>query len=161
MTTANATNRPAVTVLPVRKELELPCRAEDAFRMFTQEIGQWWPLHTHSLFGERSRGCALDPRVGGQFYEIDPEGVRHAWGTVLVWDPPHRVAFTFHPGREPETAGTVEVRFAASGSGSRVALEHSGWELLGEKGLEMRNGYDHGWGVVFGQRFYDYCTRAA
>jgi hypothetical protein len=49
------------------------------------------------------------------------------------------------------------VRFLRSGSGCRVVLEHSGWELLGEKGLEMRNGYDMGWGMVFGGRFYEHC----
>jgi hypothetical protein len=42
-----------------------------------------------------------------------------------------------------------------------VVLEHSGWERLGEKGLAMRNGYDQGWGVVFGRRFYDHCARRA
>lgn len=161
MTNASPSDRPASVVAPVRKEIELPLSPAAAFRMFTEEVGQWWPLHTHSLFGERSRGCGIDPRLGGQFYEIDPDGARHAWGTVLAWEPPSRVVFTFHPGREPESAGTVEVRFVRSGSGSRVTLEHSGWELLGEKGLEMRNGYDTGWGMVFGDRFYQHCLGRA
>jgi uncharacterized protein YndB with AHSA1/START domain len=161
MTDANAADRSTATVAPVSKEIELPCRPADAFRMFTQEVAQWWPLATHSLFGERSRGCAMDSAPGGQFYEIDPDGARHAWGTIQIWEPPNRVVFTFHPGREPESAGIVEVRFLASGSGSRVVLEHSGWELLGEKGLEMRHSYDLGWGEVFGRRFYDHCSRSA
>jgi uncharacterized protein YndB with AHSA1/START domain len=155
---AGATDRPASSIAPVRKEIELPCPPAAAFRMFTEEMAQWWPLQTHSIFGERSRGCGIDPRRGGLVYEIGPDGDRHAWGTVLAWEPPGLLAFTFHPGREPESAGTVEVRFQRSGSGSRVVLEHSGWEILGEKGLPMRENYDRGWSHVFGGRFYEHCA---
>jgi uncharacterized protein YndB with AHSA1/START domain len=151
----------AQTLSPVRKELELPCRPADAFRMFTQELGQWWPLRSHSLFGEQSRGCAMDLERGGELYEIDPAGARHAWGTIQVWEPPGRLVFTFHPGRDAATAGTVEVRFSPSGSGSRVVLEHSGWELLGERGAELRQGYDQGWGEVFGRLYYEHCRRSS
>jgi uncharacterized protein YndB with AHSA1/START domain len=158
MTIHSATDRPASTIAPVRKELELPCPPGVAFRLFTEEVAQWWPLHTHSVYGEQSRGCGIDPRPGGQFYEIAPDGSRSVWGTVLAWEPPGRLVFTFHPGREAESAGTVEVRFRPSGSGSRVVLEHSGWELLGEKGLDMRKGYDMGWGMVFGKLFYEHCA---
>ena len=161
MTHSSAADRPASTIAPVRKELELPCAPVAAFRMFTEEMAQWWPLHTHSVHGEQARGCGIDPRRGGQIYEIAPDGGRNVWGTVLAWEPPGRLAFTFHPGREPESAGTVEVRFSPSGSGCRVVLEHSGWELLGERGLEMRKGYDTGWGMVFGRLYYEHCTARA
>ena len=158
--TSTPTARPADQPLaPIRKELDLPCRPADAFRMFTDEMGQWWPLATHSLFAERSRGCGMDREPGGLIYELDPEGARHAWGTIKIWEPPGRVVFTFHPGREASTAGTVEVRFSPSGSGCRVVLEHSGWELLGEEGFATRQSYDHGWGEVFGRLYYEHCQR--
>ena len=41
-------------IAPVCQEIEVPCRPSDAFRMFTEEIGQWWPLHTHSVALERA-----------------------------------------------------------------------------------------------------------
>ena len=84
MTEANAAQRSTTTVLPVRKELQLPCRPADAFRMFTQEVGQWWPVQTHSVFAERSLGCAIDPRVGGQFYEIGPEDAPTSLPCTLI-----------------------------------------------------------------------------
>jgi uncharacterized protein YndB with AHSA1/START domain len=149
------------TLAPVRKEIEVPCPAPDAFRLFTEELGRWWPLATHSLSGESARGCGIDGHAGGELYEIDPAGARQVWGTVLVWEPTSRVVFTFHPGRDAASAGRVEVRFAPSGSGSRVTLEHSGWELLGERAAEVRRSYDAGWGDVFGRRFYQHCVRAA
>jgi hypothetical protein len=158
--TSTPSPKPQNAIAPVRKEIEVPCRPADAFRMFTQELGQWWPLETHSVFGEQSRGCGMDFERGGEIYELDPHGERHVWGTIQVWEPPTRVAFTFHPDRDPATAGTVEVRFMPAATGTRVVLEHRGWELLGEKGLAMRNGYEMGWGVVFEQRFHDHCLRA-
>ena len=154
------TNEQTASFTPVRKEIELSCAPADAFRMFTAELGRWWPLRTHSLSGDRARGCGMEGERGGHLYEIDGDGARQVWGTIQLWEPPTRVVFTFHPGRDAATAGTIEVRFTRSGSGCRVALEHSGWELLGERAAEMRRDYDQGWGEVFGRRFYEHAMGA-
>ena len=39
----------------------------------------------------------------------------------------------WHPGREPETAQEVELRFRAEGATTVVELEHRGWAGLGDK----------------------------
>ena len=58
------------------------------------------------------------------------------------------VAFTW---RAPswEVATQVEVRFTAEGTGTRVELEHSGWEQA-PKILEARKSYDGGWDTMLG-----------
>ena len=149
------------TIDPISKELELPCDPTRAFDMFTKELSSWWPLATHSLGGEGTRECHMDDYVGGQIYEMGGDQVRQAWGTIKAWQPPHRLVFTFHHGREEATAGTVEVSFTAAGSGCRVELEHRGWELLGESGATMRDNYDSGWGEVFGRCFFEYAVEAS
>ena len=63
-----------------------------AFRMFTEELSSWWPLATHSVCQDKAVRCAFEGRVGGEVYEEDTQGRRHVWGTVTVWDPPHRLA---------------------------------------------------------------------
>jgi hypothetical protein len=40
------------------------------------------------------------------------------------------------------------VRFTALERGTRVELEHRGWERLGELGLTARIDYDQGWQPV-------------
>jgi hypothetical protein len=75
------------------------------------------------------------------------------WGTVIAWEPARRVAFTWHPGREPESAQEVEVRFVTTEAGTRVELEHRGWERLGETARATRDSYDQGWDGVFGDCF--------
>ena len=43
--------------MKVTRSVTVSASPERAFRAFTEEIGGWWPLQTHSLFGESSRGC--------------------------------------------------------------------------------------------------------
>jgi hypothetical protein len=45
----------------------------------------------------------------------------------------------------------VEVRFLQEGSGTRVELEHRGWERLAEGGAAKRDDYDGGWDFVLGK----------
>lgn len=133
---------------PVVRSVAVPWDQAAAFRRFTAEIHAWWPLRTHSLGGEAAERCAIEPRVGGRFFERDRDGTEHTWGTVTLWDPPHRVGFTFHPSRPPETAGDVEVRFETRGGGTLVTLTHGGWERLGPRARLGRHGYNLGWNYI-------------
>jgi uncharacterized protein YndB with AHSA1/START domain len=74
-------------------------------------------------------------------------------------EPPHRVAFTWHPGRAEADATRVEVMFNQDGPGSTVVrLVHSGWERRPD-GASARDGYDSGWEPVV-RRFAEAAARA-
>ncbi len=73
------------------------------------------------------------------------------WGKVKACAPPHRVSFTWYPGRTEDTAQDVEVNFEATSQGTTLTLVHRGWELLGEAAEETRAGYDSGWDIVLGK----------
>lgn len=133
---------------PIRRTLSVPRSPAEAFAVFTEGLGRWWPLAQYSISQARARTCVIEPRVGGMVYEVSDEGTRHVWGTVLDWEPPRRFVMTWHPGREPETAQEVEVRFVRDGEGTRVELEHRGWQMLGTAAAETREGYDQGWNTV-------------
>jgi uncharacterized protein YndB with AHSA1/START domain len=75
---------------------------EDAFRLFTEGFGQWWP-------GDDSESDAVEE------------------GSVTTWDPPRRIEFTWH--RQDEE--TVTVEFDTEADGTRVTLTHGGWEQSG------------------------------
>jgi uncharacterized protein YndB with AHSA1/START domain len=134
---------------PVIRSVTVPWARDAAFRRFTQDIGTWWPLSIHSIGQENALTVVFEGRVGGRIYETGKGGIECDWGKVLHWDPPHRVAFTWHPGQAADTAQSVEVEFAPDGSGTRVRLTHSGWEKLGTKpGERMRRAYGMGWNGV-------------
>jgi uncharacterized protein YndB with AHSA1/START domain len=91
----------------------VPTTPERAFRLFTEELGKWWPLATHSVRGGEATDVRLEGAVGGQIVEYDASGPVGSWGTVSDWDPPHTVSFSWHPGSDPKQAGHVTVRFTA------------------------------------------------
>jgi len=142
---------------PVRKSVEVGCTADEAFRLFTEDIDSWWPLATHSIGEADAVSCYFEGREGGRIYELHGDGSAHLWGTVTAWQPPERVVFTWHPGRDASTAQEVELRFGEVPGGTRVELEHRGWESLGEMALRTRTGYETGWVPVL-ERYAARCT---
>jgi uncharacterized protein YndB with AHSA1/START domain len=147
---ARRTKEEAVTTQllpPVELDVVVPLTPERAFAFFATP-GEWWPLRRFSVFADDAATCTIEPFAGGAVFEVSAGGERSEWGRVLVWDPPHRLAMTWHPGREASEAQQVEVRFAAEGDGTRVTLLHFGWEALGERAAEVRERYAHGWVAV-------------
>jgi hypothetical protein len=144
---------------PVIKSIIVARPLNTTFLLFTEEVGQWWPLASHSVAGENAATCRLEGRVGGRFYETSSTGEEHEWGVVQTWDPPAGVAFTWYPGREPARAQLVEIAFSPVDEGTQVTLTHSGWESLGDDALETREGYIRGWELVFIDKFGDYCRQ--
>lgn len=133
-------------IAAIRKELILPIAPDRAFRLFTADIDRWWPLATHSVEGEDAAGVSIDGRVGGLIAEASTTGRRHVWGTIRLWDPPRRFVTTWHPGRPADARTELEVRFEPWEDGTRLVLEHRGWEHAAWIG--DRSNYESGWDPV-------------
>lgn len=132
---------------PVTKQVHVPLAPEGAFTLFTEGIGRWWPVETHSLFGAKAQAF-FEPVPGGRVGERAPDGREETWGTVHACERPARLVYSWHPGRDPSTAQELEVRFVAEGKGAVVQLEHRGWAVLGERAAESRASYETGWDLV-------------
>jgi uncharacterized protein YndB with AHSA1/START domain len=139
-----------VTDLTLRKTITVARPPEVAFRVFTEGLASWWPARTHSVGHERVDTIVLEGHVGGRFYERLDDGTEHEWGEITTWDPPGRLGMTWHAGRGPETAQQLEIRFVAEGDGTRVELEQTGWEVLGDEAEATRANYASGWTGVLG-----------
>jgi uncharacterized protein YndB with AHSA1/START domain len=137
-------------VEPVRMTVRVRRNIEDAFDLFTRDIGSWWPLDKASFGGERASELHMEPFEGGRFYERYIDGEEHTGGRVLRWEPPRVVAFTWQ--HDDWAAPTeVEVRFFEEETFlTRVELEHRAWERLGLDGQRMRDMYKNGWPTVIG-----------
>jgi uncharacterized protein YndB with AHSA1/START domain len=132
------------TTEPITKEIHVDASPETAFAVFTERIGDWWPLERYSVF-ERETTVAFE---GDRIVERSGDKTS-VWGEVLAFQVGGRVRFTWHPGREDDDQPTeVEVTFAADGGGTLVTLVHSGWERLSEERLSGRDDYDKGWPLV-------------
>jgi uncharacterized protein YndB with AHSA1/START domain len=133
------------TIAPVRKSVTVACSLERAWRVFAEEPGSWWRLSTHSVHEEKAKELVLEPREGGEMYEIAEGGERAHWARVTVWEPPKRLVLAWHVNPEAPADTEIEVTFTREGEGTRVDLEHRGWELLGAEGRDRRDQYDGGW----------------
>ena len=132
----------------VEKSVTVSVPVGRAFEVFTAEIGTWWPLRTHAVDTERSETVVMEGRVGGRLYERTPSGEEHVWGTLVAWEPPNRIVYSWHPGRGEETAQEVEITFSPEGEGTRVDIRHYGWERLGDRLEETIASYNEGWDKV-------------
>lgn len=133
---------------PIRRTIAVSWDPGAAFRRFTAEFGDWWPYATHSIGGRKVKRILFDCRPGGLIVEELEDGRRFQWGRVTAFEPPTRVAFTWHPSLDESRAQEVEVRFHPEGAGTLVELVSSGWERLGPSARRQRKGYDIGWGSV-------------
>lgn len=130
----------------IQKTITVAASVETAFETFTRRMSDWWPRGTHSIFDDRE-AVVFDERTGGRVYERAPDGEEADWADVIAWEPPHRIVLRWRV--NPERGPTeVEVRFAPENGGTRVELEHRGWDAIGD--IEGRAGYDPGWDFVLG-----------
>lgn len=142
-------NRSSHAIETLRKKVVVPASPDAAFRRFTREIGAWWPVARFSVHGEAVASVEFGEEEGGRVVERGPDGEEAVWGTVTAWDPPRRVAFTWHPGRPASSAQELDLKFVATGDGgTEVTLAHGGWEALGEGAVAKRAEYDGGWDYV-------------
>jgi len=137
----------------VRKTITVDCTIEEAFRVFTAEAVSWWPVESHSIH-ETVAEIVFETAVGGEVYEVSTSGEKGYWATVLDWDPPNRLVLAWNILRADGSPTEVEVRLLPEGAGTRVELEHRGWDKLSEGGRTKRDNYDTGWDFVL-SRFVD------
>jgi uncharacterized protein YndB with AHSA1/START domain len=127
----------------IRKSVTVPIPVEKAFRLFTDGANSWWPVASHSIGGEEVESVTFDPD-GKRVYEHHADGTERDWADITAWEPPSRFRLNWRV--NPEKIGTeVEVQFTADGDGTRVDLEHRGWENCGPG---ERSSYDGGWEFV-------------
>ncbi len=144
---------------PIHRTITVGRSPDDAFRLFTAQMGSWWPLETHGRadgFDEvKTERLVFEERVGGRIYEVLSNGVEADWGVVTAWEPPSRVVIDWNPSPEDRPYTEVEVTFTPADDGrTRVDLFHRHWERLGEEaGKTFRANYGPGWTYVFDERF--------
>jgi uncharacterized protein YndB with AHSA1/START domain len=137
-----------------RAEVLVDASPEEAFRLFTEDIGLWWRRDT-PYWNDRERGLSvrIEPGIGGRFIEVYhlETGSGLEVGRVTAWEPGRRLTLTWTQVGWPQDAATqLEITFEPSPSGgTAVRLEHSGFERV-PGAIDFIAGYDAGWKEVLG-----------
>jgi uncharacterized protein YndB with AHSA1/START domain len=146
----------------VRRAVVVEASVEKAFATFTDRFGDFKPRE-HNLLAAPITETVFEGHVGGHIYDRAVDGTECRWARVLVWEPPHRVVFSWDISprweivTDPELASEVEVRFVAEGADrTRVELEHRNLDRHGPGWESVRDGVagDEGWPLYLG-RFAD------
>jgi uncharacterized protein YndB with AHSA1/START domain len=131
---------------------------DQAFSVFVDKIGAWWPRDL-TWAGERLAQFGIDAKLNGACYEIDADGGRAIWGTVLsVQRPSHIViAWQMRADRTPEDSADhssrVDVRFVADeGGGTTVTIVHRDFRRHGDgwQGYRTKMAGKAGWPRLIG-----------
>jgi uncharacterized protein YndB with AHSA1/START domain len=149
-----------MSVQPIVCTIEVKLPPERAFDLFASHMGDWWPKG--KTVGKQPHvEIVAEPHAGGRFYERDAEGVEVRWGSVLAWEPPHRLLLGWSLDTrfeyDPDLVTEVEVTFAdAPGGGAIVTLEHRDLQKFGVEAERMAASLGGGWA----SRLADYAAHA-
>lgn len=149
--------RDAVDPNSVKKMVRVNAPAKVAWRVFTGQMGVWWPLAHYKIGKAKAVDAVVEPRVGGRWYERGDDGSTCDWGRVLAWEPHDRLVLTWDITADwqfdPQLNTEIELRFIAEGdSVTRVELEHRRLDRYGARRDEMRRVFDTegDWGKLLG-----------
>ena len=84
----------------IRKEIFVDAPPETAFRVFTEQVSDWWPLDKYGIYLEDAETVGFEDRDGWRLIERAKDGRENVWGEVLEYEVASRVRFTWHPGRD-------------------------------------------------------------
>ena len=131
----------------VRKVVRVDAPQMVAWRVFTEKMGEWWPLTFYKIGKANAVDAVIEPRVGGRWYERGDDGSTCQWGSVLAWEPPSRLLLSWDINADWQYDSTlkteIEVLFTAEARDrTRVALEHRHLDRYGARRDEMRAIFD-------------------
>jgi uncharacterized protein YndB with AHSA1/START domain len=130
---------------PLRITFEVACSPERAFELWTAQTSMWWPT-SHTVSAQPDVEVVIEAGVGGRIYERTAEGEEHEWGQITGWDPPSHISYLWHLRQDRADATEVEITFApAEPTGTRMSIEHCGWDALGARGGGRRELNKRGW----------------
>jgi uncharacterized protein YndB with AHSA1/START domain len=139
----------------VRNSIVVEAPIERAFSVFTEGFGSFKPPE-HNLLSVDIAETIFETHVGGNIYDRGVDGSECRWARVLVFEPPHRLIFSWDISpqwgleTDPDRTSEVEVLFTELSPGrTRVRLEHRHLERHGDGWEAERDSVssDNGWAL--------------
>lgn len=128
--------------------LRVEASPQEAFDTFTQEIGAWW--RPNPLFQLTPRGdgrLRFEPGEGGRLVAVLPDDEEFEVGRVLEWAPGEKLVVSWRQATFlPDHVTELEVRFEPVRDGTRVTVEHRGWD-----GIPQAHAARHGFELILFQ----------
>lgn len=85
----------------IRKEIFVDASPETAFRVFIEQIADWWPLAKYGIFLDEAASVVFEDRDGWRLTEKAKDGRETVWGEVLDYEFASRLRMTWHRAKIP------------------------------------------------------------
>lgn len=132
----------------VQKTIVIEQTRERVFEVWTQNIHQWWPSN-HRLSKDPTSKVILEARAQGRFYERTHDGAEFEFGSVELCDPPAHLVLNWYLGSNQTMPSKVDIRFTAlTEKTTRIDIEHTGAEQLGDLWWQRVTKFDGSWDVI-------------
>ncbi|MEP6665047.1 MAG: SRPBCC domain-containing protein [Nocardioidaceae bacterium] len=132
---------------PIRIEIDLPLTSAEAFSVYAERIGDWWPAAFTSS-GDDLDSVAIESWAGGHVYERSRDGATYQWGVVRSYEAGVELVHSFHLAQDEQHPTEVSVRFTDEG-GCRMHFEHRGWTAHNQHARD-KFASEGGWATVLG-----------
>jgi uncharacterized protein YndB with AHSA1/START domain len=127
----------------IRKSILVACPPDQAFRLFTARIHEWWPEDRRHLPDSR---LSLTEDEG--LRERASDGRQAELGRVRLWDPPRRLLLAFHVGSDAAHPTDLEVLFQPDAEGTRVCINHQAGPASVDVWTRRAALFERSWAVV-------------
>jgi hypothetical protein len=118
----------------VRVTTVVAVEAGTAWDVFTRDVDAWWRRGPRFRWRhDRDGELRFEGGEGGRLVEAVPGDAEQDFevGRIRVWEPGRRLVFDFRVlDFAPHEVTQVEVRFEPADGGTRVTVEHRGWQAL-------------------------------
>lgn len=137
----------------IKKKVIVDSDSEKTFRIFLQELGNWWPK-AYTWSQDQLVALKVNPIVNGFFTEIGPYGFQCDWGRITKIDD-NSIIFYWQigpnraPEPNPERASEVEISFSSENGYTIILLEHRNFSKHGTEGktyeemMQSPEGWDY------------------
>jgi Activator of Hsp90 ATPase homolog 1-like protein len=112
--------------------IEVAADPQVAFDVFTTGVDAWWLRGPAHRFRAPWDGKLLfEPGPAGRLIEEYADGTTFVIGRVVQWEPGRRLLLSWRLPNFKDTETTeVDVHFEPIDGGTRVSVEHRGWDAL-------------------------------
>lgn len=112
--------------------IEVDAAPSLAFDVFTTQMDRWWLRGPKHRFQAPWNGTLVfEPGPAGRLFEQYADGTAFVIGRVLRWAPGERIVLSWRlPSFADAEVTEVDIRFDAIEGGTRVSVEHRGWDAL-------------------------------
>jgi len=128
-------------------ECFLPIPRAQAFQLVVDQPQTWWfsPFLSEDNEALAITEVGIEPQPGGVCYEMDQNGRRRVWGTVLSIEPPLYIRIAWqvsqlrHPIADPGASSRVMIAFRDAGTATRLEVTHTEFIRHGEGAEKYRS----------------------